>query len=288
MNLFNAASLQALKVFQSSGKLAPNTGARPGTAAYVNNNYIIANGSNVQPVNKLSVKGDHLFNEKHRISGYYGYDRESTVPGPEGPATLPGVYSNYNDTQQDSDVVRFSWDWTLSSTKFNHFYAGGNNWRQNHNPPQEYIGNWKDKFCLHNVPDCNDNLVQLFSIQGPATPIRHGAARRITVLKIRFTPITTTSPGSKAHTLSSSAASYRSTTTTALGASAKPVASASALPKPACRRSTVESGRQCVRFVPAGLCGLAARSIRSALSGSSSRTSPALSKTIGKSRGSSC
>jgi len=162
VNLFNAATLQALKTFQTSGTLTPNTGARPGTAAYVNNNYIIANGSNVQPVNKVSVKGDHLFNEKHRISGYYGYDRESTVPGPEGPATLPGIYSNYNDTQQASDVVRFSWDWTLSSTKFNHFYAGGNNWRQNHNPPQEYIGNWKDKFCITNVPDCNDNLAQLF------------------------------------------------------------------------------------------------------------------------------
>jgi hypothetical protein len=162
VSLFNSAAVQALKVFQTSGALTPNTGARPGTAAYVNNNYIIANGSNVQPVNKLSVKGDHLFNEKHRISGYYGYDRESTVPGGEGPATLPGLYSNYNDLQQASDVVRFSWDWTLGSTKFNHFYAGGNNWRQNHNPPQEYIGNWKDKFCLPNVPDCNDNLVQLF------------------------------------------------------------------------------------------------------------------------------
>ena len=84
-------------------------------------------------------------------------------PGAEGPATLPGLYSNYNDTRQDSDVVRFSWDWTLSSTKFNHFFAGGNNWRQNHNPPQQYIGNWKDKFCLGNVPDCNENLVQLFN-----------------------------------------------------------------------------------------------------------------------------
>ena len=50
---------------------------------------------------------------KQRISGYYGYDRESTVPGPEGPPTLPGLYTNYNDLQQASDVVRFSWDWAL-------------------------------------------------------------------------------------------------------------------------------------------------------------------------------
>ena len=162
VSLFNATSLQALKVFQSGGNIAPNTGARPGTASYVNNNYIIANGSNVQPVNKLSIKGDHVFNDKQRISGYYGYDRESTVAGPEGPATLPGLFSNYNDTSQSSDVLRFSWDWTLSPTKFNHFYAGGNNWRQDHKPPQEYIGNWQNKFCLGNVPNCNENLVQLF------------------------------------------------------------------------------------------------------------------------------
>jgi hypothetical protein len=72
VSLFNPASIQALKVFQGSGVLAPNTGAVPGTVGYVTNNYIIANGSQVTPVNKISIKGDHLFNEKHRISGYYG------------------------------------------------------------------------------------------------------------------------------------------------------------------------------------------------------------------------
>jgi hypothetical protein len=163
MTKFDSAAIQALKVFQSSGSLTPNTGALPGTVGYVNNNYIISNGSNVQPINKVSIKGDHVFNDKHRISGYYGWDRESVVPGPDGPATLPGLYSNYNDLTQSSDVLRFSWDWTISPTKFNHFYAGGNNWRQDHKPPQEYIGNWQDKFCLGNVPNCNENLVNLFS-----------------------------------------------------------------------------------------------------------------------------
>src|SRR5438477_11581201 len=161
-NLFNAASVQASGVFQASGTLVPNAPtAIPGTPGYVSNNYIIANGTSVLPANKRSIKGDHVFNEKHRISGYYGFDREAMVPGPQGPPTLPGLYSNYNDLQQASDVVRFSWDWALSPTKLNHFYAGGNNWRQDHKPPQEYIGNWKSKFCMGNVPDCNDNLVQL-------------------------------------------------------------------------------------------------------------------------------
>ncbi len=163
VSMFNGTAIQALKVFQSSGILGPNNGAAPGTLAYVNNNYIISNGTNVQPVNKWSIKGDHLFNERQRISGYYGYDREATTPGPDGPATLPGNYSNYNDLHQSSDVLRFSWDWTMTPSKFNHFYAGGNNWRQDHKPPQEYIGNWQDKFCLGNVPNCNANLVNLFS-----------------------------------------------------------------------------------------------------------------------------
>ena len=158
-NLFSPQAVKALAAFQSGGALSPNNGGVPGTVGYINNNFLITDGTQVQPVNKWSVKGDHTFNSKHRISGYYGNDRESVVPGADGPATLPGLYTNYNDTTQKSDVVRFSWDWTLSPNKLNHFYSGGNNWRQNHNPPQSYIGNWKDKFCLGNVPDCNQNLV---------------------------------------------------------------------------------------------------------------------------------
>ncbi len=162
-SVWSPAAVKALGVFQTSGVLAPNNGATPGTAAYIANNYLVTSGTQIYPVNKLSVKGDHIFNEKQRISGYWGHDREHQTPGPDGPATLPGLYTNYNDLTQASDVLRMSWDWTFSANKLNHFYAGGNNWVQDHKPPQEYIGNWKSKFCLGNVPDCNENLVNLFS-----------------------------------------------------------------------------------------------------------------------------
>jgi hypothetical protein len=158
-SMFDPFSVKAISVFQTSGALTPNTGAAPGTVGYVNNNYSVANGSQVAPINKFSIKGDHIFSARDRISGYYGYDREYLKPGTDGPAGLPGLYVNYNDLRQFSDVFRMSWDHTFSPTKLNHFYAGGNNWRQDHNPPQEYIGNWKDKICLGNVPDCNENLV---------------------------------------------------------------------------------------------------------------------------------
>jgi carboxypeptidase family protein len=162
-SLFSAASQKALSVFQSGGAITPNNGAAPGTPAYISNNFLETQGTQIYPVNKWSVKGDHVFNEKHRISGYYGNDREHQTFGADGPPTLPGLYSNYNDLIQRSDVIRFSWTWTLSPTKINYFYAGGNNWRQDHKPPQEYIGNWQNKFCLTNVPNCNENLVNLFS-----------------------------------------------------------------------------------------------------------------------------
>ena len=160
-SLIDPTAVKALGVFASGpgGQLTPNNGAAPGTLAYVNNNFLVTQGSQINPINKFSIKGDHIFSVKDRISGYYGYDREKIVPGPAGPSTLPGYYTNYNDLTQYTDVFRMSWDHTFGPTKFNHFYAGGNNWRQNHNPPQEYLGNWKSKFCLADVPDCDQNLV---------------------------------------------------------------------------------------------------------------------------------
>jgi Carboxypeptidase regulatory-like domain len=162
-NMFSPGAVKALGVFQASGQLAPNNGAAPGTAAYINNNYLLTSGTQVYPVNKESVKGDHIFNDKHRISGYFGHDNEHQTGGPDGPPTLPGLYSTYNDLLQISTVARLSWTWSITPTLMNYFYAGGNNWHQDHKPPQEYIGNWQSKFCLPNVPNCNDNLVNLFS-----------------------------------------------------------------------------------------------------------------------------
>jgi hypothetical protein len=163
-SMFDPLSVKALQAYTANGKVTPNNGAAPGTVAYARNNFFIANGSEVRPNTKFSLKGDHVLNDKHRLSGYYGYNRTSVVPSAAGPATLPGLYTNYNDTQRNSDVFRMSWDWTVSPTKLNHFYAGGNNWRENHDPPQATVKSgvdWKDKVCLANVPNCGENLLNL-------------------------------------------------------------------------------------------------------------------------------
>ncbi|HEU0120162.1 MAG TPA: TonB-dependent receptor [Bryobacteraceae bacterium] len=159
---FDPAVQKAIGVFRSGPIPLPNNGAAPGTLNYATNNYLITQGTQVSPNTKISVKGDHVFSEKSRISGYWGYNRTSVVPGANGPNALPGLFANYNDTVRNSDVFRGSWDYAFSPTVFNHFYGGGNNWKETHDPPQATVRSgvdWKDKFCLGNVPDCGQNLV---------------------------------------------------------------------------------------------------------------------------------
>ncbi|MBI3210016.1 MAG: TonB-dependent receptor [Candidatus Solibacter usitatus] len=164
-NLFDPLMQKAIGAYQSgAGPLKPNNGAAPGTVGYVTNNFLITNGTTVSPQTKLSLKGDHIFNDRNRLSGYYGYARTFDAPGPNGPRTLPGNYSNYNDTQRHSDVFRMTWVRNISPTIINTFYAGGNNWRENHDPPQATIisgTKWKSIVCMPNVPDCDQNLVNL-------------------------------------------------------------------------------------------------------------------------------
>ena len=163
-SLFDPEIVKALGVFRSGTTPAPNNGAAPGTVGFVQNNYLVTGGSVVRPNTKFSVKGDHVFNDKHRISGYWGYNRSFEKPGANGPADLPGLFVNYNDTRRPSDVFRGSWDWNISPTIFNHFYGGGNNWKENHDPPQATVLSgidWKTKFCAINVADCSQNLVNM-------------------------------------------------------------------------------------------------------------------------------
>ena len=145
--------------------MVPNIPVTPGTSGYVRSNYLINQGTDLAPVNKLSAKGDHIFSEKNRLSGYAGINRTYVTPGPQGgQGVLPGLYPDYNDTQRHSEVFRMSWDHTFSPTLLNHFYTGGNNWRENHDPPQATVKsgiNWKDKVCLAGVPDCDQNLLRL-------------------------------------------------------------------------------------------------------------------------------
>ena len=138
---FDAQSVKALSAFQSAtGMLKPNLAtAVPGTVGYVLSNYLISAGTEVNPQTKISVKFDHSLSQNDRFSGYIGWNRSSAQPGAQGPKTLPGWYSDYNDTQRNSNVYRFSWDHSFGPMILNHFYAGGNDWKENHDPIQATV-----------------------------------------------------------------------------------------------------------------------------------------------------
>ncbi|MGO9259125.1 MAG: carboxypeptidase regulatory-like domain-containing protein [Bryobacteraceae bacterium] len=166
--------------------LAPNVAATPGTSSYVRNNYVSA-GSSISPNNKYSVKGDQVLTQKQRLSFFFERTREHDLYGPTGAPGLPDPLAG-NPGYNRSDVYRLSYDYTLTPTLLNRFYAGGNNWEQNHGAFDTYSGapqaqglptissGWKSKICIPNYPDCNDDFPQIaftnseFTAWGVAAP----------------------------------------------------------------------------------------------------------------------
>ena len=159
---FDPLSAKAVAVFAGGpgGQVLPNTTAAAGTVAAVQNNYFVRKGTTVSPWNKFSIKGDWNINANNRLSGYYGRTRETNTGGPEGPPQLPGYYDAYQPQHNMSDVVRVGWTRTMSPTVVNYFFAGANHWKQ-FSAPYQWEGNWENKFCYPNTPDCNINMVNL-------------------------------------------------------------------------------------------------------------------------------
>jgi len=157
---FDPQSVKALSAYSSGagGQIKPNVSAAPGTFAHVRNNYQVIGGSRTQPATKWSIKGDQFLKETDRVSFYFGKNGMFERPGPLGINTLPGNYSDFNDLDRQSRVYRATWDHNFSPTLLNQFRGGGNDWKETHNSIQELQGNWKDKFCIGNAPDCNYNL----------------------------------------------------------------------------------------------------------------------------------
>jgi len=145
----------------------PNVpGIVPGTYGYVRNN-AISYGTNQYPNNKYSIKADQVLTSKQKIAFLFGRTREKDLGGGNATPTLPIPLSG-NPGYNQSDIYRISHDYTLSPTWLNRFYAGGNNWRQNHGSYTTYKDapqsdgipttstGWKEKgICVPNFPDCN-------------------------------------------------------------------------------------------------------------------------------------
>lgn len=137
--------------------VAPNRGFAPGTSGYVRQNYIVSGGTEVTPTNKWSVKGDQILGNKHRVSFLWNLTDYRRQPGAAGPPGLPEPLWTNQIQAWDTEAFRFSHDFTVSPNMVNHFSYAKNSFMKN-----SYSGNvdknWKDKVCIKNVVDCNQNF----------------------------------------------------------------------------------------------------------------------------------
>ncbi len=142
----------------SYGKsIAPNRGAAAGTAAYVRNNYIVTSGTNVTPTDKWSIKGDQVLGSNHRVSVLWNKTSYLGKPGPGGAPGLPGTLYNGQITDWQTNTIRLVHDWTISASMVNHLSYSKNKFVKNSYSPN-VDQNWKDKVCIKNSVDCNQNF----------------------------------------------------------------------------------------------------------------------------------
>lgn len=90
-------------------------------------NYFSAGYSPVAKIDQFSLKIDHVFNQKHRTSGYFERGNKPYDIAPY--ASLADRNSPVNALHIEPDhsrIIRWSEDWTISPNKLNHFGFGFN------------------------------------------------------------------------------------------------------------------------------------------------------------------
>ncbi len=139
--------------------LKPNNGAAPGTSDYVRNNYVNNVGTALDPWTKYSVKADHNVGQNDRVSFLYNYGLHEVKPGAEGFPGLPFPVNTRRIDNQNSNVIRATYDKVITPTIVNHMFGGFNMMLDSHDA-RTLDGKWADKgICLKGAWDCNRNLL---------------------------------------------------------------------------------------------------------------------------------
>ena len=147
----------ASKIAAFGKNVAPNRGFAPGTSGYVRQNYIVSGGTLVTPTDKWSVKADQNFGSSHRVGFLWNLTTFRNKPGPAGPPGLPEPLWNGALQAWDTEAFRWSHDWTVTPTMVNHFSFAFNRFIKDSFSANVGKG-WKDKVCIKNVIDCDNNF----------------------------------------------------------------------------------------------------------------------------------
>lgn len=153
-NRFSSTASQIIALAQG---VTPNAGFSPGTSGYVRQNYRVDSGTLINPTDKWSVKGDHMLTSNQRLSFLWNSTTYRGKPGPAGAPGLPEPLWNGQITAWDTQAIRLSHDWTVTSRMVNHFSYARNTFTKN-SYSANVDKNWKDKVCIKNSVDCNQNF----------------------------------------------------------------------------------------------------------------------------------
>jgi hypothetical protein len=129
-----------------TGRLNPNP----------RNNFVTTTGSQTDPWDKWSMKGDQIFNSSNRIGFMYQKNRTQQLPIGDPPG-LPGALNatfQFGDTW--TDVWRGTYDRNIGSNILNHITVGFNDWGQVRRAGDpSYNQGWAPKIGLKNtgIPD---------------------------------------------------------------------------------------------------------------------------------------
>jgi carboxypeptidase family protein len=155
-NRFSTVAKQYLALARSA--VVPNrSGLVPGTFGYVSNNYLSPGGTTEEKTHKFSVKVDHGLSTAHRLSYMFNRTNNDVNPGSSGAAGLPFPFNTFQSTSFDGDLHRGSWDWIISPRMVNHLSVGANTFDKNAFSPN-VDQNWRDKICIPNAVDCDQNF----------------------------------------------------------------------------------------------------------------------------------
>lgn len=156
----NRFSTFAKQVLPFAAPVKPNVpGSTPGTIGYIRNNYISQGGSLTNPTNKFSIKVDQNLGSKHRLAFLFNKTDNATALGNATPGLPEPLWSGQVNTF-DTKTFRATYDWTLSPNLLNHLSFGGNTFFKNSSSSSAGQP-WKDRICLKNAVDCNDNFPRL-------------------------------------------------------------------------------------------------------------------------------
>lgn len=158
-NRFSTTAQQVMGIAQPIA--VPNRpGLVPGSSAYVRNNYLVSGGAVLNPQDKGSIRVDHNLTSNQRLSFFYNrteYNQDVSAGGAPG-LPLP-LWSGQVQTFP-TRAFRASYDWTISPRLLNLLSIGISSFDKTSASPN-VGGNWKDKVCLKNAVDCNDNLMNV-------------------------------------------------------------------------------------------------------------------------------